>query len=346
LPAVQQSTTPPPQNVDRYVALSVNFSIYRNDAWAPAQMSKGKLFDKPLIDQTQANDTRVIESLYTLKVQAQAPSPGYGGSIFVDVFRLGDYSVTVTTDSFFIFTFTFETTNLNPNAAVHIGRAVFDSRFRDLELRNLPIYEMNGAQAWGLLAYAQATYGPDARPLLPLTAPDPDLNGEFQLVPQAGALETTTADPTQGPNQTQPLIFFPASGLDMGPLLLLGAAPVPFRVVGLDSDLSFDPASYFFFQDNRRCYLVESPKFYWLGSAFLPIVPSDPGTVPYEIRYFFHIFYHAFTGLFWNQLAAGGFDLLYDLNLQEHPDVVDPSGADVFSFQVGYDPVPLVQWDH
>jgi hypothetical protein len=346
LPAVQQSTTPPPQNVDRYVMLSVNFSMYRNNAWAPAQMSKGKLFDKPLLDPTRSNDTRTVESLYTLKVQAQAPSPGYGGSIFVDVFRLGDYSVTVTTDTFFVFNVTFETTNLNPNAAVHIGRAVFDGRFSDLELRNVPIYEMNGTQAWGLLAYAQATYGPDARPLLPLTAPDPDLNGEFQLVPQAGALETPPADPTQGPNQTQPLIFFPASGLDMGPILLLGAAPVPFRVVGLDSDLSFDPASYFFFQDNRRCYFVESPKFYWSGSAFLPIVPSDPGTVPYEIRYFFHTFYHAFTGLFWNQLAAGGFDLLYDLNLQEHPDVVDPSGADVFSFQAGYDPVPLVQWDH
>jgi hypothetical protein len=346
LPAAEQSSTPPNQNVDRYVTLSVNFSIYRNDAWAPAQMSKGKLFDKPLIDQTQANDTRVIESLYTLKVQAQAPSPGYGGSIFVDVFRLGDYSVTITDENLFFFTITQESTNLNPNTAVHIGRAVFDGRFSDLELRNLPIYELNGNQAWGLLAYSQATYGPDARPLLPLTAPDPDLNGEFQLVPQAGALETAPADPTQGPNQPQPLVFFPASGLDLGPIVLLLAAPVPFRIVGPDSDLSFDPASYFFFQDNRRCYYVESPKFYWSGSAFLPVVPSDPGTVPYEIRYFFHTFYHPFTGLFWNQLAAGGFDLLYDLNLQENPDQIDPSGADVFSFQTGYDPVPLVQWDH
>ena len=346
LPAVQESSTPPNQAVDRYVTLSVNFSIYRNDTWAPAQMSKGKLFDKPLLNQTQANDTRIVESLYTLKVQAQAPSPGYGGSIFVDVFRLGDYSVTVTTENLFFFTFTAESTNLNPNAAVHIGRAVFDGRFSDLELRNLPIYEMNGNQAWGLLAYAQATYGPDARPLLPLTAPDPDLNGEFQLVPQAGALETTPADPTQGPNQPQPLVFFPASALDMGPIVLLGAAPIPFRVVGPDSDLSFDPASYFFFQDNRRCYFVESPKFYWSGSAFLPTVPSDPGTVPYEIRYFFHTFYHAFTGLFWNQLSAGGFDLLYALNLQENPDQIDPSGADVFSFKTGYSPVPLVQWDH
>jgi hypothetical protein len=166
------------------------------------------------------------------------------------------------------------------------------------------------------------------------------------LVPQAGALETPPADPTLGPNQTQPLVLFPSSGLDLGPLILLIAAPVPFRIVGPDSDLSFDPASYFFFQDNRRCYYVESPKFYWSGSAFLPVVPSDPGTVPYEIRYFFHTFYYPFAGLFWNQLSAGGFDLLYDSNLQQNPDQIDPSGADVFSFQTGYDPVPLVQWDH
>jgi hypothetical protein len=347
VPAAQQSSSPPSQNVDRYVTLGVNFSIFRNDSWAPAQMSKGKLFDKPLLDPTQANDTRAIESLYTLKVQSQAASPGYGGGIFVDVFRLGDYSVTVTEVNLFIITFAEESTNLNPNIAVHIGRAVFDGRFSDLELRNLPIYELDGSeQAWGLLAYAQARYGPDAKPLLPLNAPDPDLTGEFQLVPQAGALETPPADPTQGSNQTQPLILFPASGLDLGPIVLLGAAPVPFRVVGPDSNLSFDPASYFFFQDNRRCYYVESPKFYWSGSAFLPAVPSDPGTVPYEIRYFFHTFYYPFAGLFWNQLSAGGFDLLYDPNLQQNPAQIDPSGADAFSFQTGYDPVSLVQWDH
>lgn len=95
---------------------------------------------------------------------------------------------------------------------------------------------------------------------------------------------------------------------------------MPFRVVGPDTDLAFDPASYFFFEDNRRSYYVESPKFYWSGSAFLPVAPSDPGTVPYEIRYDFHVFYHPFTRLFWNQLAGGGFDLLYDPKLQQNPE--------------------------
>jgi hypothetical protein len=60
----------------------------------------------------------------------------------------------------------------------------------------------------------------------------------------------------------------------------------------------------------------------------------------------FHVFYHPFTGLFWNQLAGGGFDRLYDVNLQQNPDQIDP-GADAFSFQTGYQPVvPPVWWDH
>ena len=59
----------------------------------------------------------------------------------------------------------------------------------------------------------------------------------------------------------------------------------------------------------------------------------------------FHPFYHPFTRLFWNQLAGGGFDLLYDPDLQQVPDNVDPSYADVFSFQNGYQPTWRVQWD-
>ena len=50
------------------------------------------------------------------------------------------------------------------------------------------------------------------------------------------------------------------------------------------------------------------------------------------MRYFFHAFYHPFTRLFWNQLAGGGFDLLYDPELSS-PDQIDPSDADVFSFK-------------
>ncbi|MGH7734118.1 MAG: hypothetical protein ACREOE_10575, partial [Gemmatimonadales bacterium] len=135
--------------------------------------------------------------------------------------------------------------------------------------------------------------------------------------------------------------------LEQGVGPLLTAAPIPARVVGPSSDLGFDPGSYFFFQDNRRCYWVQAQKNYWTGSAWAPITPSYPAGAPYIVKYWFHSFYHPFTGLFWNQLAGGGFDLLYDVNLQQNPDQIEPNGADVFSFNTGYQPVvPPVWWDH
>ena len=100
LPAPQQSASPPPQNVERYVALGVYFSTFRDGAWAPAQRSKGKLFDKPLLDPTKANNSSNVASLYSVRVQTPAATPGYGANLWVDVFRLGDYQV-VTRDSLF-----------------------------------------------------------------------------------------------------------------------------------------------------------------------------------------------------------------------------------------------------
>ena len=345
LPAAQQSSSPPSQSVERYVSMSVFFSIFRNGSWAPAQASKGKLFDKPLLNPNQAGDTKTIEALYTMKVQTATPVSGYGANLWVDVFRLGDYIV-FAFPAFppFIPGFAVPVEN-QPNSAVHVGRAVFDARFSDLELNNLNI--VVNATEYGLLPYAQGTYGPDAQPLLPLTAPDPDLVGEPGLIPQAGALETLPSNPSQGSNQTLQLNFSSASALEQSVGPLLNTAQVPFRVVGPDSDLNFDPASYFFFQDNRRCYWVESTKFYWTGSMWSPVTPSDPSSAPYQVRYVFHPFYHPFTRLFWNQLAGGGFDLLYDPNLQQNPDQIDPSGADVFGFQSNYQPVlSRVWWDH
>ena len=344
LPSPQLSSTPPSQNVERYVSVSVFFSIFRNGSWAPAQASKGKLFDKPLLDPTQASDAKTVEALYTMKVQAPAPVAGVGANLWVDVFRLGDYTVIEFTIPLVNITIAIPVEN-QPNSAVHVGRAVFDARFSDLELNNLNIV-VNGTEH-SLLPYAQSTYGPDAQPLLPLTATDPDLTGEPGLIPQAGALETLPPDPNQGPNQTLQLNFTSVSALEQNVGSLLNTARVPFHVVGPDSDLNFDPASYFFFQDNRRCYWVESRKFYSTGSMWSPVTPSDPSSAPFEVRYAFHPFYHPFTRLFWNQLAGGGFDLLYDLNLQQNPDQIDPSGADVFSFQSNYQPVlSRVWWDH
>ncbi len=366
LPAAQESSSPPNQTADRYVALGVNFSMFSNGSWDPPQAANGKLFDKPFYGPTVAYGTRQTEALYTLKVQTPAVSSTYGASLWVDVFRLGDFETAEVSETT-IGLFGSSTsgpydvvTGVNGSSAVHLGRAVFDARFSDLELRNLPVPGSPilalilssfaaDPQAIALLAHAQATYGVDAQPLLPLPASmaDPDLVSDSGLRPQAGALVTPPPSASGGAAQSFQLYFTAASSLQQGAGPLLNNAPIPARVVGPSSDLGFDPGSYFFFQDTRRCYWVQGQRNYWTGSAWAPITPSDPASAPYTVKYWFHTFYHPFTGLFWNQLAGGGFDLLYQVNLQLNPDQIDPSGADVFSFAAGYQPVvPPVWWDH
>jgi hypothetical protein len=352
LPAAQQSDTPPSQGAVKYVTLGVNFSIFRNGSWAPVQAAKGKLFDKPIFEYdiesesspgtTTVNNPKAFEALYSIKVQTKPGPSDYGTNLYVDVFRYGDYSLTDVTvapaPSPASFAPVKTIVSSFKDRAVQIGRAVFDGRFGDLELNNLPTV------AGGLLTYAQATYGPDALTLLPLNSPDPDLIGDSggKLIPQAGALVTVPVDPTIFPNLTFVLNFSSASALEQYAGPLLNATPFPLRIVGPDTDLDFKPASYFFFQDNRRCYFVESQKYYQNWSTG---TPKDPGTAPYWLLYDFHTFYHPFTRLFWNQLAGGDFDLLYDPNLQQVPDEIDPSYSDVFSFLVGYQPTWRVQWD-
>jgi len=360
VPPAQASSSPPSQQADRYVSIGVYFSIFRNNAWAPAQSAKGKLFDKPFFDNTSTpNDARTVAALYTIKVQAQNPQPGYGTTLFVDIFRLGNFQLVNNITIFFV-TISFGqpvVDGIDNSVAVHLGRAVFDGRFADLELQNFDVAGQFLGQLEGtnydysvpLLSHAQSTYGPDAQPLLPLTAPDPNLTSEpgaVPLVPMAGALSTGPADPTQGSPQNTVLAFTSVDALEQNVGRLLNQAQVPFRVIGPVSDLGFDPASYFFFQDNRRSYYVQTQKYYATGSAWSPVVPSNPASAPYEVRYQFHPFYHPFTGLFWNQLAGGGFDLFYDPNLQQNPDQIDNSGSDVFSFGTNYQPSWRVWWDH
>ena len=377
IPGAQASSSPPSQDVEKYVTLTLYFSMFRNGSWSPAQAAKGKLFDKPLLNSNSVNNNLAVEALYTLKVQPAPVTPGYGTGLWLDVFRFGDYDagIVAIAERFEMaaaqlmadasqsgtsqddadaenslaqaelqIAANLEAYEITPRA-VHVGRAIFDGRFSDLEQNNLNIAIYG--QEEQLLTWAQSSYGPDAQPLLPLSAADPDLTGEPNLRPQAGALITGPANVPAGYYQIAPLVFTSLGALDQNVGPLLNAAMFPFRVVGPDSDLNFDPASYFFFQDTRRCYWVESTKYYWTGSMWSPVTPSDPGTVAYQLRYIFHPFYHPFTRLFWNQLAAGGFNLLYDPNLQQNPDQIDPGGADVFSFNSWYQPVlSRVWWDH
>ena len=353
LPGAQPSSSTN-QEVDKYVIISVFFSIFRNGNWAPAQAAKGKLFDKPTVTSAAVGSATVLEALYTLKVQTAAPAPGYGAQLFLDVFRLGKEQIhslyNEPNDPL-----NYQVTGIDNTVAEHLGRAVFDGRFSDLELRNLLVRELldnfaTDSPPWyatKLLKHAKATYGRDAQPLLPLpdNQADPDLTGEPGTTPEAGAL---TANPgaTGASNQTRALTFTSVGALEQNVGPLLDAAPLPYRVVGPVTDLTFDPSAYFFFQDNRRCYYVESQKFYQSGSGWSPVVPSNPAGVPFQVRYVFHRFYHPFARLFWHQLGSGGFPLLYDRNLQLNPDQVDPAGGDAFSFQTGYQPELIrVSWD-
>jgi hypothetical protein len=339
LSAPEASSTPPSQDADKYVSIGLYFTIFRNGSWAPAQTSRGKLFDIPLLSSQTASDSRSVEALYTLKVQSPQPDPNYGSSLFIDVFRLGRYQV-IDVNLFFVdIHVPIET---GPNAAVHVGRGGLGGRFEDLELSN-PEIALQGADDH-LLVHAQGTYGPDAEHLVPLSAADPDLVGEPGTVPKAGALATRPPNPFGGPNQTLPLSFT-AIPLDQSPGTLLQTARVPFRLIGPSDSLAFDPTTYFFYQDGQRCYFVDTERWYWTGSTWSPTPPSNTTNVPFEARYYFHRFYHPYARLLWHQLGSAGFPGIYNTVLQETPDEVDPSHADVFSFQGTYQPVvPIVRW--
>jgi len=334
VPAAQTSPSAPSQEVSKYVSIGLDFSVFRNGSWAPAQKTKGKLFDIPPLDSQIVSNSAAIEALYTLKTKVSGPD------VFIDVFRQ---------------TYKYQHTYapykggwipvllLHPQQVVHFGRAVFDGRFSDLELRNLDVLVNGGNDQ--LLTHAHSMYGPDAQPLLPLpdADADPDLPAEWGMSYEGGALVTLPV-PLNG-STTGALAFTTVPALEQNTGPLLNTAQLPFRLVGPDNELSFDPTSYFFYQDGRRCYYVDTLKYYWTGSTWAPIPPSNPSTAPFEARYHFHRFYHPYTRLFWHQLASGGFERLYDRNLQLNPDTIDPSGADVFSFQATYNPVvPRVDW--
>ena len=341
-PAVPNEKTQS-QNVNRYVSLAVNFSIYSNGSWGPPQVAKGSLFDKPTFDSSsEAGDPKSIEALYTLKVQSQPATPGLGTSLYLDVFRLGTFSVknmyNEPGDPM-----NYQVSGVSRSVAIHLGRAVFDGRVSDLELANVEVpgvypdnFQQDVDYAFGvaLLTHAKQVYGPDAQPLIPLTSPDPNLTGESGLLPVAGALAAFPSA-TGGAKQTLHLSL-------PGSVELLGSATLPVRVVGPSTDLALDPRRYFFFQDNRRCYFVEAHR---TQETERGKTGKARTRAPFELTYRFRPFYHPFTRLAWNQLGAGGFDLLYDPELQLAPDAIDPSYPDVFSFKDEYDPTWRVTWD-
>ena len=193
-----------------------------------------------------------------------------------------------------------------PDQAVHIGRALFRGRFGDLMLTELAT--VVGGSETTLLSHARSTYGADAAMLLPLDSPEPNLLPEDALVPSEGILATRNASGTGALTLLSP-------GGD--PVQLLASAPAPFRVVGPSNVTQLDFTVPFFYQDNQRAYL------------------SSPNT----LFLLFTRFYHPYAQLLWDKLAEGGFEALYDRNLQLTPADV---ARDAFRFSTVYQPAPGV----
>ena len=345
LTAPEASSTPPDQGTDRYVFISTFFSVFRNGSWAPPQSSNGKLFDKPFFGtsvrygSSTASDPASVEALYSMKAQQKAASGNLGSFMHIDIFRSGIFQVSADSNN------VQSITVADYTAAVHLGRAVFDGRFTGLELQDLPCPStplISGAYNFvNLFFYAQETYGPDAQNLKKMNDTESNIRSETPLVPQEGALMSYKSSELEFPLQ-----FTSVSALEisMGPLL--NTAVTPARVVAPVTDVIFDPTSDFFYLDSFRSYFVENQKSYWTGSLFTPVAPPSPNLASYEVTYIFHPFYHPFVRLFWHQLSAGGFELLYNPNLQQNPDQIDTSGTDVFIFNNYYKPTGIVSWDH
>ena len=86
----------------------------------------------PVPTTPQVNDARTVEAFYIDRRSAAPPkTPAMPARLFVDVFRIGK----LRTHERFGFTVV---DSMDTSRAVHLGRAVFDGRFSDLELRNLP----------------------------------------------------------------------------------------------------------------------------------------------------------------------------------------------------------------
>jgi hypothetical protein len=344
LPALQQTSSPSPSKPPaKHVEITVAFSAYGNNGWGAPGHARGKLYDVPiqLLDPLGVSDSRAMESLYTVKAVAS------GSELFLDIFRFGNYQQGAGWLALLLRGYLFDTPSLASifasSGAEHIGRAVFDGRFNQLEMRDLTVVLNEEVQS-DYLDYAQQMYGADARPLLllPENQADNDLNGEPDLVPEAGVL-VTNPQGTSGP-ATVPLTFT-AAALEQNAGPLLQTAPVPFRVIGPCTDLQFDPTNYFFYADAKRSYFVESTKYYQYGSQWRPVPPSNPASAPFEMQYLFKRFYHPYTKLFWHEIWAGGLPALYNPMLEAKPDTIDPAHGDTFSFQGTYSPVVgFVHW--
>ena len=319
---------------DRYVELRIYSSSLRDDQWQPPQLAAQSFFDKPYFFEGQTITDHDIEILYTLKVQ---PSSAY---LLIDLYRRGPGTSEEAAAAILAEIFDLgESENLFDNA-FHIGRAVFDGRFTELQLRDVRVEADTGTGSSRLLERARALYGSRAQDLIELVESDaePPLPHEPDMRNEAGALvarQSLPSDPTEIP------LRFDAT-VDTG--TLLRTAPLAYRVIGLANDIPFTPESSFVFNEPRRSWFVEPTRYWRNGSVWTTVPPSIPGSLPTQLRFTFHRFYHPFVRSFRHALSSGGFDTFYQPSVQTAPGDLIPDPAP-FSFNATYDPVtPTVRW--
>ena len=93
IPAAQASSTPSSSNPPaRHVEIRVGSSSWRNGKWTPALYAGGTLYDAPfiLLDPQANTETRVVEALYSVKVNL--PTNVNRTDLWIDVFRYNSYS--------------------------------------------------------------------------------------------------------------------------------------------------------------------------------------------------------------------------------------------------------------
>ncbi|HEY4244920.1 MAG TPA: neuraminidase-like domain-containing protein [Kofleriaceae bacterium] len=314
-PAPSKSTPPA-----RHVELQLFASAFRNDAWQPPQQS-GTFFDAPLLAPDVASSSDALEAQYLLATRLD-PS----GSLLVDVRRIGidpdeataNHTVALTINSdaahepsnILVTTSDYFSNAVRTPNLAHLAVVTFAGRFSRIQLANLVI--LIGHEYDFLFWRAVRLWGPDAQTLELLDVSRFDqLVPPTPLVPSAGAFVTVARSPA-----AQVLQFPAVAGyLAQGPIL--STARPPYRIL---AGSPTDPVATqpFYYQDKQRAFFV-------------------PTTKKKSLAYPFERAYHPYTRLFWHQLGTGGFPTLFDPQLQEAPDTLDPAGA--FSFAATYAPV-------
>lgn len=318
---------------DRFVELKVYGTSLRDDVWQPPALATQSAFDKPVFFEGRTVSDLSVESLYTLKTQTS------GAYLLIDVYRRGpsrglDVVAAAMWDAF-------EHTELLEvllDSATHLARIRFDGRFAEFQLRDLEIDVQSGPDQ--LLERARARYGSRAVDLveLPEGQAEPDLPREFEMHNEAGALALV---PERWPAPQEAPLRFEAT-VDTG--TLLERVRLPYRVIGLANDAPFTPESPFVFSDAERSWFVEPTRYWRNGSVWSPVAPSAPGSLPTQLRFRFHRFYHPFVRSFRHVLSSRGFGALYRPEVQEEPEAILPDTVG-FSFAGSYLPrTPRVRW--